>query len=234
MEHVTAIIVAGGNGVRLGSPVPKAFVDIAGNSMLRSSVHRLMATGIEHVVVVVPAGWLERAREEVGNGPRLVEGGVSRMASVAAGLSAVGDTDLVLVHDAVRPFVPEQTVVEVVRALDDPEVLAAAPGLPVGDTIKQVDGTDVEATVDRSMLVGIQTPQVFRRDVLESAHRHAAMAHQLSTDDLGLVERLLAKNLVAGRVVVTPGSALAFKVTHPDDLVMAASIARLQTAEASW
>ena len=102
---------------------------------------------------------------------------------------------------------------------------AAAPGLPVADTLKRVAHGDVQATVDRADLVAIQTPQVFRRSVLEHAHREAATGGQVGTDDLELVERSLARGELSGRVVVTEGSVFGLKVTHPDDLVLAGAIA---------
>lgn len=233
MAHVTTIIVAGGEGTRLGAPVPKAFVEIAGLSMLEWSLRRLRAAGLEDFVVAVPADWEPRAREQVGDGPVLVEGGVTRMASVARALSAVPDNSrVVVVHDAARPFIPEavvrRTIHEVVSQSD---VLAAAPGLGVSDTIKRVSGTDVDRTVEREDLVAIQTPQVFQREVLEAAHHHATVAHQMGTDDLRLVERLLAANMLAGRIVVTQGSSLGMKITRPDDLVMGAAIAHLLSTE---
>ena len=150
----------------------------------------------------------------------VVAGGATRSASVRAGLDALpADVAVVAVHDAARAFTPAQLVRETVDAVMG-DVLAAAPGLPIGDTLKRVDGATVTGTVDRAGLVGVQTPQVFRVEVL----RHAHDAGGDATDDLALVERLVAAGEVAGRVVVVPGDAAAAKVTWPHDLVVLAAL----------
>ena len=145
----------------------------------------------------------------------VVAGGVERTQSVAAGLRALrDDVDVVLVHDAARCLAPASLfdrLVAAVRAGQD----AVVPGLPVTDTIKQVDAAGhVVATPDRSTLRAIQTPQAFRRTVLAAAHDSGIDA----TDDAALVERL-------GCVVtVVDGDDLAFKVTSPADLERAGRI----------
>lgn len=233
MASVVGIVVAGGSGQRLGAAVPKAFLDIAGRSMLRWSVEVMRGAGVADLVVVVPAGLVTRARREVGGDVILVEGGVTRMASVAAGLATVPRScRIVAVHDAVRPFMPAESVMEAIDALvQDSDVVAAAPGLPVSDTLKRVEGRVVDSTVDRLGLVAVQTPQVFQRSVLQTAHRRAAVAGQMGTDDLTLVERLVADGDIRGRVVITPGSTLGMKITYPDDLIVGAAIARLGQLE---
>lgn len=228
MAAVTAgIVVAAGSGQRLGSDLPKAFVVVAGRSLLQWSVDLLRQAGVHDVVAVVPKGWSDHARREVGGDVALVGGGATRMASVAAGLTMLADTcEVVAVHDAARPFMPAAAVRRAIATLGAAsDVVAAAPGLPVADTLKRVAHGDVQATVDRADLVAIQTPQVFRRSVLEQAHREAATGGQVGTDDLELVERSLARGELSGRVVVTEGSVFGLKVTHPDDLVLAGAIA---------
>lgn len=228
MDGVTGIVVAGGSGARLGADVPKAFVEVGGHSMLRWSVDLLRAAGVHDLVAVVPADAIDRARADLGETIRLVVGGRSRTASVAAGLAALPDAcEVVAVHDAARPFVPVEVVRKVVDAVVRADgVVGAAPGLAVADTLKRV-GTDrvVQTTVDRADLVVVQTPQVFRRDVLEAAHQRAAATAEAGTDDLALVETLVEDHMVEGTVVVTPGSPLGLKITYPDDLVLGAAIA---------
>ena len=139
----------------------------------------------------------------------VVSGGAERTQSVSAGLAALrDDVDIVLVHDAARCLAPPalfDRLVAAVRAGAE----AVVPGLPVADTVKQVD-TDgvVVATPERSSLRAVQTPQAFRRSVLTRAHASGAEA----TDDAALVERL------GGRVLVIDGDDLAFKVTTAADL----------------
>lgn len=237
--RVVGIIVAAGSGQRLGADVPKAFVEVGGRPLLTWAVDAVRHGGVEHLVVVAPSGWEERAAAAAGPTATIVTGGATRTASVDAGLAAVPNgIEVVAVHDAARALTPPGVVAAAVRAVVDTlehaagsdqggGIVAAAPGLAVADTLKRVgpDGT-VAATVDRARLVGIQTPQVFPRAVLSLAHRVAADRGSGATDDLALVEDLLAAGLLAGRVVVTAGSALAFKVTTPDDLVIASSLAR--------
>jgi 2-C-methyl-D-erythritol 4-phosphate cytidylyltransferase len=149
----------------------------------------------------------------------VVTGGETRQDSVARALLTLpADVDVVLVHDAARPLVPEELVTAVVAAVRAGHD-AVVPGLAVVDTIKQVDGSsDVVATIDRSVLRAIQTPQGFSRTLIQRAHAGADLDEQPATDDAGLVERL------GLRVHVIPGHEEAFKVTRPFDVVMAEAI----------
>jgi 2-C-methyl-D-erythritol 4-phosphate cytidylyltransferase len=184
------------------------------------------------VVVAAP----EEARESVaslladsslGAEILVVAGGDTRQDSVARGLLALpDDVDVVLVHDAARPLVPEELVTAVAAAVRAGHV-AVVPGLAVVDTVKEVDAaSDVVRTVDRSSLRAIQTPQGFTREVLQRAHAAADLSAP-ATDDAGLVERL------GLRVHVIPGHEEAFKVTRPFDVIMAeAVLARRRAAGA--
>jgi 2-C-methyl-D-erythritol 4-phosphate cytidylyltransferase len=158
----------------------------------------------------------------------VVTGGDTRQGSVARALIALpDDVDVVLVHDAARPLVPEELVTAVVSAVRS-GFPAVVPGLPVVDTVKRVDeDDDVEQTVDRSSLRAIQTPQGFARTVLQQAHAAADVDQPMATDDAGLVERL------GTPVHVIPGHEEAFKVTRPFDVLIAeAVLARRRAAGA--
>ncbi len=148
----------------------------------------------------------------------VVAGGHTRQASVSLALQALpDDVDVVLVHDAARPLVPT-TLIDSVAAAVRGGADAVVPGLPVPDTIKSVDAADVvSATLDRSELRAIQTPQGFRRTTLAEAHA-AADPDAPATDDAGLVEAL------GGKVVVVLGDDEAFKVTRPLDLLLAEAV----------
>lgn len=212
---VAAILVAGGSGTRLGADVPKAFVSLAGRTLLEHVCTALSHERIRDTVVVVPAGWAERAATLCS--ATVVVGGATRQESVSSGLAEIRpDVEYVLVHDVARPFVPPDVVARVLAALVD-GADAAIPGCPVTDTIKQVgpDGS-VVATIDRSALVSVQTPQGFKRAVLQAAH--VAAADAAATDDAALVEA------AGGRVVVVPGSKDAFKITDAWDLAVAESV----------
>jgi 2-C-methyl-D-erythritol 4-phosphate cytidylyltransferase len=145
-----------------------------------------------------------------------VPGGPSRSESVRAGLAAVPpEAEIIVVHDAARPLAPAalfQAVVDAVRAGAD----AAVPALPVVDTLKQVDGGRVVATVDRDGLVAVQTPQAFRAAALRAAHAAGGVA----SDDAALVEA------AGGSVVVVPGDPSNLKLTTPEDLAQAAWVMR--------
>jgi len=219
-----AVVPAAGRGERLGPGAPKALREVGGEPLLVHAVRGLWCSGaVDLVVVAAPPGAAEDVagllRTAVPDATlRVVEGGQARRQSVAAALAVLHpDTDVVLVHDAARAFTPPEVVRRVVQAIRD-GAPAVVPVVPVTDTIKQVDARDdVEATVDRTRLRAVQTPQGFRRDVLERAHRQPGGDH---TDDAGLVEAM------GERVAVVAGSDEAFKVTRPLDLVLAEALLR--------
>ena len=168
-------------------------------------------------VVVAPATFVDRARALAGDSV-VVVGGETRQDSVAAGLAALAaDVDVVLVHDAARAFVPVEVIGRVLAAVAG-GADAVVPALPLVDTVKRVDAHGaVTATVDRSELRAVQTPQGFRRAALVGAHER--WPGDAVTDDAGLVER------AGGRVVVVDGADEAFKITRPWDLRIAESLA---------
>lgn len=208
---------AAGRGDRLGGATPKALRPLAGVPMLCRAVAALQACPlVGAVVVAVPENFVD---DVIGLLPRtvtVVAGGVDRRASVAAALAALpAGLDVVLVHDAARPLAPPELVARVAEA-----VLAGAaavvPAMAVTDTIKRVDDRSlVRETLAREHLRAVQTPQGFRRDVLEAAH---ARSPGEVTDDAGLVEHL------GYPVLVVPGDARAMKVTTAADLVIAAAL----------
>ena len=191
-------------------------------------VHAVRALATSRVVDLVVVAAPEDSREDVasmladqsfGADVVVVAGGDTRQDSVARALLTLpDDVDVVLVHDAARPLVPVELVNSVVAAVRAGHA-AVVPGLAVVDTIKRVDSqSDVECTVDRSVLRAIQTPQGFERSVLQRAHASADLDETAATDDAGLVERLGLK------VHVIPGHEEAFKVTRPFDVVMAEAV----------
>lgn len=217
------VVVAAGLGVRLGAGMPKALVRVGGRTLVEHAVQAgRVAAGrtqrrkprIEtavpsgHLVVVAPATHLaefEALLPEV----HVIPGGAERTDSVAAGLAALpADVDIVLVHDAARALAPSSlfdAVVSAIAAGAD----AVVPGLPVNDTVKQVDAFGaVVQTPDRSTLRAVQTPQGFRRTALEAAHARGGPA----TDDAMLIER------AGGTVQVIEGDPLAMKITLPPDI----------------
>lgn len=216
---VAAIVVAAGRGERLGADVPKALVAVAGRPLVVHAVAALRAAGIARIVVVHPPD--AHATFDavlVGTDVTTVAGGATRDASVRAGLAALdGEVTVVAVHDAARGLQPPEVIAAVVAAVTG-DVVAAAPALPVTDTIKAVAGGEVVGTVDRSTLAAVQTPQAVAAELLRAAH-HADAGTTHATDDLGRVEDHLAGTGTPGRVVVVPGSPLGTKVTYAPDVI---------------
>jgi len=220
-----AVVPAAGRGERLGPGTPKALRLLGGVPLLVHAVRALSAArSVDLVVVAAPADGVAQVRalltdHEVGAAVSVVAGGATRQESVRLALAALpADVDVVLVHDAARPLAPVELVDRVAAAVRD-GADAVVPGLPVADTVKRVDPAGrVEETLDRSALRAIQTPQGFRRPVLEAAHAAADGAGSDATDDAGLVER------AGGTVVVVPGDEEAFKVTRPLDLLLAEAL----------
>lgn len=219
---LTAVIVpAAGRGERLGPGAPKALRTLAGQPILVHAVRNLAtARDIDLIVVAVPEDSVEESRALLAGIElpiTIVCGGETRQDSVARALLALPpEVDVVLVHDAARPLVPAEVVDRVAAAVRAGSE-AVIPTLGVVDTIKEVDGDGiVRATLDRSRLHAIQTPQGFARDVLQRAH--AASDGGDATDDAGMVERMGVS------VRVVPGHEEAFKITRPLDLVLAEAI----------
>jgi 2-C-methyl-D-erythritol 4-phosphate cytidylyltransferase len=207
MPKAVALLVAAGSGERLGASRPKAFVTLAGRPMLEWSVAALRAAGLSEIVVALPEG------EAAPDGCVGVPGGATRSASVRAALAAAGEGDVV-VHDAARPLVQPALFTAALAALEGADAAVAAA--QATDTIKEA-GPDhrVTATLDRSRLWAIQTPQAFRRSALERALDVGDDVLAQATDDAWLVER------AGGSVVVVPSTPANFKVTTPHDLTVA-------------
>jgi len=230
---VAAIVPAAGRGERLGPGQPKALRALGGVPMLVHAVRALaQARLIDRLVVAAPADDVAGVTAlldsyDVGADVLVVAGGINRQQSVALALEALpDDVRVVLVHDAARPLAPSE-LADAVAATVLAGHQAVVPGLAVADTIKRVEGAtggsveeSVLETVDRASLRAIQTPQGFDRGVLAKAHAAAAAAGDgdTATDDAGLVERLGLP------VVVVAGSAEAFKITRPMDLVFAEAV----------
>ncbi len=215
-----AVIVAAGAGRRAGGDTPKQWRTLRGRPVALWSVEALQAAGAEQVIVVVSAEDREHAAALFGHLPRVevALGGMERIDSVRAGLAAVrAEAEAVLIHDAARPFLTGDHVRALLAALETAE--GALPALAVSDTLKRAgeDGV-VSATAERTGLWRAQTPQAFRRGVLEAAYA-AWPPGEVPTDDAAVVER------AGGRVRLTPGDPLLMKLTYPEDFPMAEALA---------
>jgi 2-C-methyl-D-erythritol 4-phosphate cytidylyltransferase len=216
-----AILLAAGSGERLGLDVPKAFVPLGGRPILAHAARSAIeCPDVGSLVAVVPAGWEEAAHELLEPiGPNaVVTGGATRQGSVRAALAAVDvSSDVIVCHDAARPFASPALFGAVVAALAACD--GAVPVLPLVDTVKRVRGTTVDATEPRDALVLAQTPQAFRAAALRDAHATAERAGMELTDDAAALE------LTGYRVSTVPGEARNFKITTPEDLARAELVA---------
>ena len=231
--RLAILILAAGRGTRLGGPIPKAFVPVRGRSLLERSVARLVqivpAAQRCMVLAVHPDDrpeYVEPLRPQLQRLGlhRIVDGGATRAESMSRALAAADpDCDLVLVHDAARPFFPVAAAREAVGLAA--ERGAALLALPARDTLKSVapdpdhpERAEVVETLDRAKVWQAQTPQVIRRDWLQAAWANADAA-AAATDDVALVERL------GHPVWAVTGSPANLKVTTADDLILADALA---------
>jgi 2-C-methyl-D-erythritol 4-phosphate cytidylyltransferase len=222
---VVALVPAAGRGLRMGGFVPKQFLSLGGQPLIIQSLRMLQAAPVvDRIILAVPLADVEYCEREIVSRhgftkvTKVVVGGAERQDSVRCALDQVpSDTEIVLIHDAVRPFVTLRMIDEVVAAARKEG--AAIIALPMRDTVKQVgaDGV-IERTVDRTPLWLAQTPQAFRRDWIETAHRKAHAEGVRATDDAFLVEWL------GHSVSVVEGSGENIKVTRPEDLVIGEAI----------
>jgi 2-C-methyl-D-erythritol 4-phosphate cytidylyltransferase len=225
---VSVIIPAAGLGTRMGRGAPekagisrKQFMLLNGSPILIHTIRKFVGTPlVSEIVVALRGDDLEWAREQFGRQGfskvvRAVEGGDSRQHSVENALSTISaDTDLVAVHDAVRPFVETATIEQVITAAA--ESGAAIVGIVPIDTVKQVHRNKVRATLPRERLILTQTPQVFRLSLLRNAFAKARQDLFIGTDESSLVERLEEVE-----VSVVAGTERNIKITRPTDMELA-------------
>jgi 2-C-methyl-D-erythritol 4-phosphate cytidylyltransferase/2-C-methyl-D-erythritol 2,4-cyclodiphosphate synthase len=213
----SAIIVAAGSGSRAGEGAPKQWRRLAGRAVARWSAEALLAAGAERIAAVIAPADEEIARHAFEGLPRitLVPGGAERADSVSAGMAALGEPDVVLIHDAARPFLTTRHVEALLAALSGAE--GALPALPVADTLKRsLDGR--VTTAPRDNLHRAQTPQAFRFAALRSAQARWPVG-EVPTDDAAVLER------AGGRIALVAGDPMLMKLTYPEDFPMAELLA---------
>ncbi|MDZ4654317.1 MAG: 2-C-methyl-D-erythritol 4-phosphate cytidylyltransferase [Coriobacteriia bacterium] len=223
MNTTVAIIVAGGDGTRLGREGGKQLAVVAGKSVLGHTIAAFEAcTAVEAIVVVVHpsrVGEYAAVIEQIGarKVKAIVPGGETRQDSVASGLAVVAPhADIIIVHDGARPLVTPALIEEVISSLvEDPAADGVVVGHPSYDTVKFVaeDGY-VARTEDRERLWLVQTPQVFRSAALRTAYAKAVVGDFRGTDDASIVE------YAGGRIRCVLGPRNNIKVTVPEDLVV--------------
>jgi len=224
-----AIVVAAGKGTRLGGNRPKQFLELDGIPVIIHTLRQFeRCREIDEVVIVLPAPLTEESADTFlsfakGFGLKkpcqAVAGGPTRAQSVQRGLAAIGEAEVVAVHDGVRPFVTPEEIDQVVAAarVNGAAVLVA----PIADTIKEIKGNRVMRTLRRARLRRALTPQCFRFDILKRAYDQLAEVEAESievTDDCLLVERLGVE------IAAVEGSARNIKITREEDLALAEAL----------
>jgi 2-C-methyl-D-erythritol 4-phosphate cytidylyltransferase len=200
---VVGIVPAGGSGERLGADRPKAFVVCAGRPLIEWSLD-VLGSVCDRVVVAAPDGY--------DDGPEWVRGGESRSASVRNAVQTAPEATTFVVHDAARPLVTRELVERCIDAIE-PGIDGAIAAVPMTDTVKEVAlDRRVLRTLDRSALWAVQTPQVFRADILRRALERDAAALAAATDDAWLVDD------VGGVITVVESFPENIKVTRESDL----------------
>ena len=219
---VGAIIPAAGRGKRIGASIPKQFLEIQGRPLLHHTLTVFASCKlIDYVVLVMPRADVDEVGEDWINKYKIVQevvvGGEQRQDSVYNGFNSLEKgTDIVVVHDGVRPFTTPQMITATVEAAQQHG--AAITAIPVSDTVKQAADGFVKQTVSRDGLWRVQTPQAFQHGLLQQAFKKAQKDSYYGTDEGSLVEYL------GERVKIVPGSELNIKITRKEDLVLGESL----------
>jgi len=219
--RVEAVIVGAGKGTRFGNNQPKQFCPIAGKPILDWTLHRFeVCPLVDAIILVVPEGMKEETKKRLSLSryrklKKVTEGGEERTDSVYQGLICVDeDTQVVLIHDGVRPLVSLSLINSVIRQTEIYE--AVVPGVPVKETVKEKDGQGlVIKTLPRNRVYLIQTPQGFKYQLIKEAHQMARSLNWKTSDDAGLLEKLGKK------VKIIPGEESNIKITTFFDFKLA-------------
>lgn len=221
----TAIVLAAGQGKRMGTTVQKQYLEIQGKPVLYYSLNAFQQSEIiDDIILVVGEGQKEYCQTEFVDKfgftkvSKIIYGGSERYFSVWNGLQAISNTDYVYIHDGARPFVTEEIIT---RAFENVQVeKACVVGMPVKDTIKIADSNGyAEYTPNRSFVWLVQTPQVFELSLIKEAYAKLVKLESIpATDDAMVVEQMLGK-----KVKLVEGSYENIKITTPEDLFVAES-----------
>ena len=231
-----AIVVAAGQGLRAGQPLPKQFAHWRGKPVLRHSVESLLAAGASPIVIAVPENGEQAAQAALAGleGFRLVTGGETRQQSVARALRALGAAERVLIHDAARPDLPRAVIARLLAALDDHA--GAIPVLPVVDSLSLDTGGMMTGTAPREQLRRVQTPQAFRFAAILAAH-NAWQCDAPAGDDAQVLRA------AGGEVAHVTGDERLAKLTFAEDFMtrlppvrtgMGYDVHRLAVGEELW
>ncbi len=218
---VCAIIAAAGRGERLGGPIPKQFLEIDNKPILVHTLEKFCQSElIDRIVIVVPKGWDLFVEKKIVDDYKLTKighiiiGGTSRQESIYNALKVVDNSiETVVIHDAVRPLISLALLHEVIDK--GRETGAAVLAVPVYESLKKVSNFQIEQTLTRDSTWLVQTPQVFKRDLIMNAYQQAFFNCINAADDSELIEYL------GYPIRVVEGSRMNIKITTPEDLALA-------------
>ncbi|MBD7912686.1 MULTISPECIES: 2-C-methyl-D-erythritol 4-phosphate cytidylyltransferase [Clostridium] len=217
---VSAIILAGGRGKRIGKDISKQFIIINEKPILYYTIKKFLeCKSVDEIVLVLPKDEISYCKEHVLKKhslkvDKIVEGGKERQDSVYNGLKVLSETDIIVIHDGARPFISESIIDKGIECAV--KYGAAAPGVMPKDTIKVRDKNFFsKETLNRSELVSVQTPQVFKSEIIKECHEKIKEDNFIATDDTMVVERYGYK------VYLYEGDYKNIKITTPEDLFLA-------------
>ena len=215
-----AIIVAGGNGTRANTPVPKQFMKLDGKPVIMHTITKFAEAGLNiEIIVVLNKDWIAQWQElckdhNFNTEVKIIEGGESRFESVKHGLTLVGEDGIVAIHDAARPLVSAKTIITSYKAAE--MYGNAIPAIPLTDSIRQIDSSKSIA-LDRTRYCIIQTPQCFQAGILKKAYSTAEYKIHF-TDDASVVEASGEK------IHLVDGNPDNIKITTPRDFILAEAL----------
>lgn len=223
---VTAILLAGGKGTRMGAAKSKQFIELKDKPILYYTIKLFMDNDlIDNIILVLSKDDIEYCKNEVLKKynlkvNKIVEGGNERQESVYNGLTAVNNSDIVLIHDAARPFTSERIINDSIKYAK--QYKATAPGVMPKDTIKIKNEKNFSVeTPDRKRLVSIQTPQAFDYNMIYECHSKVKEMGISVTDDTMVVE------LFGNEVYIFQGEYTNIKITTPEDMILAEYLVKM-------
>lgn len=223
-DELSIVIPAGGQGLRMGAKVPKQFIELKGKPIIHHTIAVFEALNwVDEIILCVPEAEVSQVQNEMANRPKVkvVVGGEKRQDSVYNGLKAIGNNSgYVAVHDGVRPFITEEIIKTVYEAAK--QIGAAVAAIPVNDTLKRAEGEGfLLENVDRENLWRMQTPQIFKTELLLKAMKKAQRESFYGTDEGSLIQ------YIGKPVKFISGSEFNIKITRPEDLILGEWIASL-------
>jgi 2-C-methyl-D-erythritol 4-phosphate cytidylyltransferase len=232
MSRTIALVTAGGSGQRMGAGIRKQYIEIRNKPILAHTIHRFQVTDqIDEIALTVPEEDIEYVKKSIIERYNftklkyLIPGGVTRQDSVYLALKMIGaeEDDILLIHDAVRPFISHDIILECIDSVSDAD--GSVVGIKPVNTIKKVTNGTISATIDRDGLVSVQTPQTFSFGLIKKCHEAAKTGKHYATDDSALLEIFGPEILGRPPVIkIVQGNSFNIKITDRNDLTIASAI----------